>query len=156
LADLAQQLDRYCRQIEGDLAALGVDLRDLFRPHGGASRLTFRRLDVLLDALPGEGLYKTAVRDDLDEDVLREIAERPRAGHGRWSHTDLLLADIIDRLGHLGYGLKVYEQVPEPYARPGVFKRRHRRDPRVLAQLRAIAEEHARLHGYDVDNPEGA
>jgi hypothetical protein len=118
--------------------------------------LTWRRLDVLLDALPGEGQYKTAVRDDLDEDTLRDLIDQPRSGHGKWSHTDLLLADIIDRLGHLGYGLKVYEKVPEPYNRPGIFKRKYRRDPRVVAQLRAIAEEHARLHGYDLDQPEGA
>lgn len=35
--------------MEGDLAALGVDLRDLYRP---GSALTFRRLRVLVRALP--------------------------------------------------------------------------------------------------------
>lgn len=35
--------------MEGDLAALGVDLRDLYRP---GPVLTFRRLRVLVRALP--------------------------------------------------------------------------------------------------------
>lgn len=124
MADLAGQLDRYCHQIEGDLWTGGTDLRDLFRPGGGASRLTWRRLNVLLDALPGDGLYKTAVRDSFDDEELVEMSRQARQGHGRWTHTDLLLADIIDRLGHLGYALRVYEKPPPPYSRPGVVGRR--------------------------------
>lgn len=119
----------------------GIDLRDLFRPGGGGSHLTWRRLDVLLDALPGDGAYKTALRDSLDDEELAELSKRPRDGHGRWSHTDLLLADIIDRLGHLGYAMRVYPKPPEPYTRPGVVRRR-KLTPKGLAYLQALIDNH--------------
>jgi hypothetical protein len=105
----------------------------------------------MLDALPGDGCYKTAVRDDIDDETLAELASKPRAGHGKWSHTDLLLADLIDRVGVLCYALRAYEKPPDPCRRPGVAPRgRRKADPQTLATIRAIAEEHARLHGYDL------
>jgi hypothetical protein len=118
----------------------GIDLRDLFRPGGGTSHLTWRRLDVLLDALPGDGAYKTALRDSLDDDELAELSTRPRDGYGRWSHTDLLLADVIDRLGHLGYALRAYSKVPAPYSRPGVRRRKLSR--KGLAYLQSLVDNH--------------
>lgn len=151
VAHLIDQLEQFCRQIEGDLWLKGDDLRDLLRPNGGASRLTWRRLSMILDALPGDSLYKTAVRDSIDEHALADLAKKPRVGFGRWSHTDLLLADIIDRLGVLCYAMRAYEQVPAPYRRPGVTSGRRKADPQTMATIKAIAEEHARLHGYDLD-----
>lgn len=107
---------------------------------------------MLLDALPGDSLYKTAVRDSIDDDDLVRLAAAPTVGHGRWSHTDLLLADIIDRLGHLGYALRAYEKPPEAYRRPGIVARRRRQtNDAVKAMVRAIALEHAELHGYSLD-----
>lgn len=40
--------------MEADLAFRGHDLRDLYRPGGGSSRLTLRRLNVLVRHLPTE------------------------------------------------------------------------------------------------------
>lgn len=40
--------------MEADLAFRGIDFRDFFRPKGGSSRLTLRRLAVLVRALPPE------------------------------------------------------------------------------------------------------
>ncbi len=82
-------------------------------------------------------MYKTAVRDSIDDDTLLQMARQPRerAGHGRWSHTDLLLADIIDRLGHLGYAMQVYKKPPEPYLRPGIQRRQQRLSPEGRAYL---------------------
>ena len=37
--------------VEQDLAFMGIDYRDFWRPKGGASRLTLRRLLVLVDGL---------------------------------------------------------------------------------------------------------
>jgi hypothetical protein len=151
---LAVQLRRFCRQIEGDLWRLGTDLRDLFRPGGGRSRLTWRRLDVLLDALPGDGLYKTAVLNEFSDDELAEMAAKPREGHSSWNHLELLVAELIDRVGLVAYGLRVWEKPPEPYRRPGVVPHRRRKvDPEARARLRAIAEEHARIHGYEIETP---
>ncbi|MGI5247768.1 hypothetical protein [Dactylosporangium sp. CA-139066] len=118
------------------------------------SRLTPRRLDVLLDALPGDSLYKTAVRDAISDDDLAELAATPPKGHGRWSHTDLLLAEVVDRLGVVAWALHAYEKPPEPYHRPGIVRRRRgRSNPAIKAQIEAIAREHAELHGYSLDNP---
>jgi len=99
----------------------GVDLGDLFR---AGSRLTWRRLGVLIAHLPPESATKTALRDELgDADVTRLAGARQ--GHGPWSHTELLLAavkDAIERLIYVQYqragvkGLKA----PEPMPRPGV------------------------------------
>lgn len=126
-------------------------MRDLFRRNGGRSRLTWRRLAVLLEALPGDGCYKTAVRDDIDDETLAELAQQPRKGHGRLSRTDLLLLDLIDLTGILCYAMRAFDKPPEPRARPGIVKRgRRKADPATLATIRAIAEEHARLHGYDL------
>ena len=96
-------------------------------------------------------MYKTAVRDDIDDETLAELARKPRKGHGRWSHTDLLLADLIDRVGVVCYALRAYEKPPDPYRRPGTTKPgRRKADPTTMSTIRAIAEEHARLHGYDL------
>lgn len=110
---------------------------------------------MLLDALPGDGRYKTALRDDsFSDDELAELAARPREGHGSWSHLELLVAELIDRVGLVAYGLRVWEKPPERLPRPGVVPVGRRRiDPVAKARLRAIAQEHADLHGYTLDDP---
>lgn len=152
-AHLADQLGRYCRQIEGDLWVGGTDLRDFFRPGYGTSRLTPRRLLVLLDALPGDSNYKTALLNELDDEELAELSKGERKGHTNWSHTDLLLAVVIDRLGVIASG-RTYEALPEPYPRPGIVSRKQS-NSKARDILRAIAQEHANLHGYELD-PETA
>jgi hypothetical protein len=67
------------------------------------------------------------------------MSAQPREGHGRWSHTDLLLADIIDRLGHLGYAMQAYKKPPDPYRRPGVIQRK-RLSPKGRAYLQRLIE----------------
>lgn len=42
-----------------------LDYRDRYRPGGGDSRLTIRRLLTLVDALPPESLFRSAVEDRL-------------------------------------------------------------------------------------------
>ncbi len=79
------------------------------------------------------------------------MAARPREGHGRWSHLELLVSDLIDLTGILCYAMGAFKERPEPVRRPGIAPRRRRKaDPQTLATIRAIAEEHARLHGYDL------
>lgn len=107
---------------------------------------------MLLDALPGESHYKTAVANSIGAAKLAEMAKRPREGFPQMSRTDLVLYEIFDRLGVIAYALRAYERVPDPYPRPGVLPK-GRRDPHALARLRAIAQEHADLHGYTLDDP---
>lgn len=81
------------------------------------------------------------------------MAQQAPDGHGRWSHTDLLLAHLIDLVGVFAYGKGVFEKAPEPYRRPGIMPRRRKRNPAITAEIERIAREHAELHGYDVNDP---
>jgi hypothetical protein len=100
----------------------GLDLRDLWRPGGGASKLTYRLIRVLIDGLPPESLTKTAIRDTLTSEDFEDAPEPD--GWGAWSKTDELLAVLVDQVGWLTYstyaaqGGKPHE--PTPIRRPGV------------------------------------
>ncbi len=144
---LAPILTRHTRAFEGDLALRGVDVRDLFRPDGGATRLTWRHLAAVWEALPGECLTKTALRDELGDEKLAEMGAADRKGHGAWSHEALLLAAVVDSVRNLTWR---FVQVnfkdgrtaspPEPLPRPGVVpKRRPQRTQQSVELLRYMA-----------------
>jgi hypothetical protein len=86
---------------------------------------------VLLEHLPGDSAYKTAVRDSLTEEQLAAYATLPRQGHGPWSHEAMVLAAAVDQLQAIAYILIRSRggeaKPPEPYPRPGVKARRSRR-----------------------------
>ncbi len=150
-------LDRWADKLESDLVAHcnGQDLRDLWAPGHGSSRLTWRRLGVLYDGLPGHSLTKTAESNELGEQKLAELAKRPRQGFGPMSGTDMILADLIDDVRHNTYVLQLINtdrnkrsqlKRPEPYPRPGVSRRKSLGNPfreatpearKVLAHMRA-------------------
>ncbi len=58
----------------------GIDLRDLYRPRGGGSRLTLRRLLVLIRALPMDSLTWLLVGQDSEQaeqdDKITRLRER--------------------------------------------------------------------------------
>ncbi len=149
---LAPILTNHTRTLEGDLRLRGIDLRDLFRPGGGAARLTWRHLLAVWEALPGECLTKTALRDELGDEKLAELGRQERTGHGAWTHGELLIAALIDAVRHLTWR---FEQVnfkdgrkippPEPLPRPGVLPRR--RKPRRTAQSAALIRYMAANNG---------
>jgi len=111
---------------------------------------------VLLDNLPGESAYKTAVRDDLTDEQLTAVGGQPRRGHGPWSNTDLLLASAIDHLKWVIYAVYAAQggkpKQPQPTPRPGVAPKRRALSAEGSAYLRRLREEHARIHGYDPDD----
>lgn len=107
---------------------------------------------MLLDALPGDSSYKTALMNSYGDEALAEMSQLAPEGHGRWSHTDLLLAHLIDLVGVFAYGKGVFERAPEPYRRPGILPRRRKRNPAITAEIERIAREHADLHGYSIDD----
>lgn len=130
-------LDRWPDQLEADLNRHcdGQDLRDLWARGHGRSRLTWRRLGVLFDGLPGESLTKTAWANDVGEARLAELAKKPPSGFAPMSRTDLTIADLIDAVNYNTYVLQCAntpkekaKQVPkpEPYPRPGVVRKRGR------------------------------
>jgi hypothetical protein len=115
IARLAALIEQHGEAVEADLAFRGIDLRDLWR-----GDLTWRRLAVLVAALPPESATKAAARDALSPAQLAALPTR--SGHGPWSHTELLLAAIVDRLSMLLWqnGGKASAPRPEPIPRPGV------------------------------------
>lgn len=151
---VADLIRRYPRQVEGDLwfHYQGLDLRDLWRPSGGPRRLTWRLLDVLIERLPGESATKTAIRDDMADEQIAEITATPQRGHGPWSHSDLLAADIIDLLKWVIYAIYAAQggkpDRPKPYPRPGVGKVKPRRiGAPQMAYLQRLRTQHEALHG---------
>ena len=95
-----------------------VDLRDLWR--GG---LTLRRLRVLLDGLPPDSLWWTAMRH-------RPDAPPPQPGRGdveavRWGTSHELLAALIDATNAVGWAVFQSQSrkkipPPKPFPRPQV------------------------------------
>jgi len=79
---------------------------------------------VLIDHLPAESAIKTVLRDQLGPRQQAELAKRVGAGHGSWSHVEMLLAAVYDQLSWVLYvtaaaaGAKPAK--PVPYPRPGV------------------------------------
>lgn len=52
----------YAAAVEADLAFRQIDFRDYWLPGGGSSRLSLRRLLVLIAGLPYESQLQTALR----------------------------------------------------------------------------------------------
>lgn len=91
----------------------------MWRPRGGRSRLTYRLLGLLIDGLPAESLTKTAMRNEYDDRELQQIASE-RSEHPPFSHTDLLIAHLIDVVAAIGHGLGGSNGDPPKYPRPGI------------------------------------
>lgn len=132
-------LDEHYEAVEADLAFYagpGDQLPDLW-----AGRLTFRRLRVLLDALPSESATKTLLIEATPPSEFEESA-----GHGPWSREMHLLAAILDaqRVGNWMY-VQAHTQddvpPPEPTPRPGlapvVDLKAERKARRYLDRVRA-------------------
>lgn len=137
-AQLESDLTRYCRE----------DLRHLFQPGGGPTRLTWRRLGTLVDGLPGHGALKTAILASLGDEKLAELSKAGPKEHGAWSHTDLRIAALEDVARQILW--RVMQATakdpgripfPEPVARPGIIPRSRRRlTPQGHAYLQHLRE----------------
>jgi hypothetical protein len=128
-ARFARFVEAYAEEIEADLVYFcnGLDLRDVWRPGGGASRLTWRRLENLVSRLPPESATKTALRDEMSpEELAMELAaaREEQPGHGPWSRLELRVMALYDQLSWVIYAIYHAQggkpDRPEPYPRPGV------------------------------------
>lgn len=107
---------------------------------------------MLVDGLPGESLTKTALRDALGDEKLLELAKEPQAGHGPWSHNDLLVAAQIDALRMILHVLVLANggksKPPEQWPRPGVKRARQQRiSAEAYQHLQRLRAEHEALYG---------
>lgn len=128
-AGRAGALYTYPAEIEADFRHHyhGLDVRDLWRPGGGRSRMTWRMFGSLLEHLPPESAYRTGVANSVGAASLAAIAlqQTDDGKFGAWSHTDHLLALIADRLLVVEAGLyrsRGWRNVttPQRIPRPGI------------------------------------
>ena len=111
--------------MEKDLALIGVDYRDRFRPGGGASHLTVRRLLVLVDSLDrGHSWFWSEVH-----------------GGERLSAESIVLTDIWGALAGEGkiHPLREMSKRVEEMRKREVTKRRIREASRKRKRMRASA-----------------
>jgi hypothetical protein len=103
---------------------------------------------LLVDRLPPESATKTAARDSLTADELAELAaSKPDgAGHGAWSHQDLLMAAQFDVLQQIRHVLIVSSggksEMPKPWPRPGAEGARKRLTASGHSYLDRLAAQH--------------
>ena len=119
LARLVNLIDRYGDAIEHDLHAhFNLDLLDFFR-----HKLSWRKLEVLLDRLPSGSAYWAAKMDD--DEVARAIYARqkdqPKRAYApplqEMSLTNQLMLDLLDMQSVIAAQLKVLAG-----AKPGALK----------------------------------
>lgn len=115
------------------------------------TRMTFRRLRVLIDRLPQESASYTAMRDAHTDEELREqvkLRGEPQ-GHGPLSRHDLFLIDLADQLKWIEYAIYRSQggkpHKPEPTPRPGVPGKKKKDsvqalNPAGLAHLQQLRE----------------
>jgi len=116
-----------------------VRLRQLY-----TGELTWRELAAYLAQLPLESATQTLRMAELSDNDFAELAEQEHT-HGPWSHTDLLLAALIDSVERLTYvqvrrgGVKTATP-PKPVPRPGIPAAASRGRPTASAESRAYLE----------------
>lgn len=104
----------------------------------------------MIDRLPVESALNTEIRDSLTQEELDALAapDGVEVRWGPWSHTDQLLARIVDSIAWLRWESVMLQSsgnpppAPEPVPRPGVPKRSVRRiSPEARAYLEHLLEQ---------------
>ncbi|MFC3986434.1 hypothetical protein [Streptosporangium jomthongense] len=107
-----------------------TDLRDLWRPGGGDTKLTWRLLRNLIRHLPSESATKTALRNRMTDAQLEQAGKEADPSQAPWSQEEMLLASLIDSVRTLIYVVIRVNggkgRPPQPMTRPGVKKARRR------------------------------
>lgn len=109
----------------------GLDLRDLWRPGGGKSGLTWRMLRDFIRHLPPESATMTALRN-ADPDAMKTGGD---PAEGRWSQAEMLLAAIHDAVRNLEWTYATAHtpkkakrpKQPDPIPRPGATRKPQRK-----------------------------
>lgn len=113
-----------------------------------STRLSLRRVRVLLDRLPPESATHTAMRDVFSDEELRDHAKAhtPKSGHGPLSRSDIFLIDLRDQLAWVEYAIYRSQggkpRQPEPTPRPGVVTKASKKKTDQVAPLNAAGLAH--------------
>ncbi|TDD54591.1 hypothetical protein E1286_05220 [Nonomuraea terrae] len=127
-------------------------MRDVLRPGGGESRMTWRLLGNLIRHLPPESATKTALRNKMSDAEIAQAAKHGDPSQGQWSQLEMLMATISDKLSWLLHATLVANggksKKPEPTPRPGVKAKSAKRHRALTAeQSEAVLR---RIHGADL------
>lgn len=127
-------------------------MRDLWRPGGGRSALTWRLLGNLIRHLPPESAVKTELRNAMSDAEIKRLAEEADPSQGQWSHAEMLIASLIDAVRANTYVLQRVNggkgKAPEPVPRPGVPSKKRRKRRQLSAEQTAMVL--ARIRGERV------
>jgi hypothetical protein len=119
---LVELIDRHGREVERELADKGIDLRDVYLPGGGPSRLTPRRVLALVEH-PREGNPLWAAKA-AETPPATDAEPGPPSWHG-WTFDRHLLAGIFDVLQFANYQRNHGKgPAPKPVIRPTTAARR--------------------------------
>ena len=146
IADVVSVLDNHAAAVTADLRRwYNVDVRWLWATDA-AIRVSHTHVRHLLDHLPPESAYKTALRDRLTSKDFQDAPEPD--GWGPWSRTEELLAVLIDHVNWLQYATLAAAggnpPEPVPFRRPGVGQ--SGRERRIHAALTAAHVQYLRDH----------
>lgn len=149
LARLVNLIDRYGDAIEYDLHAyFNLDLLDFFR-----HKLSWRKLEVLLDRLPSGSAFWAARVDD--DEVARAIyaqqKDQPKRVYApplqEMSLTNQLMLDLLDMQTVIAAQLKVLAGAKpgalKPLARPSTAMARVEREAEATYIMNLVAEAKA-------------
>lgn len=108
--------------------------------------MTVRRALVLINMLPADSNTMARIRDSLTREELVAAQDATRKTFGRWSRTDLVLAELVDAtrnqtwvLGTAQGAFKKRLPPPEPFPRPGLDLAKPPR-PRTIEELQQRAD----------------
>ncbi len=155
IAGLRAFLEDHAEAVEVDLRVYyhGVDLRDLWRPGGGQSQLTWRLLGSLIRHLPPESATKTALRNAMPDTQVKDMSQAADPARGQWSQAEMLLALLVDAVRNLTYTTVRLQaggkagKPPQPVPRPGVKPRTPRKKPLNAEQRELLFR---RIRGEDI------
>jgi hypothetical protein len=149
--EIAWLTSLFTEEIEADLQRYyGLDFTDLFIP---GTRLTWRKLLVLIHHLPPESAVNTAVRNKLPDSIMARQGAKLDPAKSTWSSLESLMALLIDEIRQQTWTYvqsKSEKRVPRPtpIRRPGLPERRERTITLEAAQrldprLSGLSEEEA-------------
>jgi hypothetical protein len=142
---------QFAEEIEADLQRYyGLDFVDLFVK---GSRLTWRKLLILVHHLPPESAVNTAIRNQTPDSIMARNGSKLDPAMSSWSALESLIALLIDEVRQQTWAyiqMRSDKRIPRPASvpRPGLSARRERAIPLEVAQrmdprLRGLSDEEA-------------
>jgi hypothetical protein len=106
----------------------------------------------LIRHLPPESAVKTELRNAMSDAEIKRLAEEADPSQGQWSHTEMLIASLIDAVRTNTFVLQrvngVKVKAPEPIPRPGVPSKKRKKRRQLTPEQTALVL--ARIRGERV------